>query len=309
MALTMPTTDTSRTTEDLGVFSTGSIYQAAISGYADGHLYASSVQAGGLPAGLTVTGASLATHVPEAPRNEFKVSLGVCGQDLAAQLVALRRLGFIIIVTVVQTGLTHYTSNGKVFEKRLGMLVRPQDVGQTTVACGMGDHRITATAAMMPALTKLLFIDPQEQIDQALAELPALIQKTWETYMPGDLKNLCPLVSPSAACIYAAGVNLKTGTPIQKPDRDNAPLALRLLKSMGLLTTIDLDTFKWTQNLDVTSLAASAEDHSYSAMRQWEAEHLGALDGSGTFGNLAQNFVDHNWGSPLGSTGAAFQPP
>ena len=64
--------------------------------------------------------------------------------------------------------------------------------------------------------------------------------------MPKDLKDLSPLISPSAACIYASGVNLKTGIPIQKPDRDYAPLGLRLLKAMGLLITIDLDTFKWT---------------------------------------------------------------
>ena len=127
--------------------------------------------------------------------------------------------------------------------------------------------------------------------------------------MPKDLKDLSPLISPSAACIYASGVNFKTGIPIQKPDRDYAPLGLRLLKAMGLLTTIDLDTFKWTQDFDTASLSVAAEDHSYSAMRQWEAEHLGALDGSGTLGNIAQNFVDHNWGYPLGSTGAAFQPP
>ena len=44
-------------------------------------------------------------------------------------------------------------------------------------------------------------------------------------------------------------------------------------------------------------------------MRTWEAEYLGLLDGSGMLGNLAQSFVDHNWGYPLGSTGSAFQPP
>ena len=274
----MPTTDASRTTEDLGAFSTGSIYRVAVSGYSNGHLYASSVQSGGLPAGLTVTGASLATHVPEAPRIEFKVSLGVCGKDLAAQLVALRRFGLITIISVVQTGLTHYTSDGKVLERRHAILVRPQDVGPATVACGMGDHRLNATAAQMPALKRILFIDPQEQIDQALEELPALIQQAWKTYMPKDLKDLSPLISPSAACIYASGVNFKTGIPIQKLDRDYAPLAFRLLKAMGLLTTIDLEDF------DTASLSASAEDHSYAAKRQWEAEPLGALDGSGTLG-------------------------
>ena len=43
-------------------------------------------------------------------------------------------------------------------------------------------------------------------------------------------------------------------------------------------------------------------------MRSWETANLSALDGTGTM-DLAQTFVDHHWGYPLGSTGAAFQHP
>ena len=93
MAFTLPTVDASKTVEDLGAFSLGSIHTVVVSGFADDHIYGSSAQLGGLPTGLTVTGASLMSHTPEAPLIEFKISLGVCGLDLAAILVALRRLG------------------------------------------------------------------------------------------------------------------------------------------------------------------------------------------------------------------------
>ena len=114
------------------------------------------------------------SHDAEPPRSEFKISLGKCRKDLAAMMVALRRLGFFILISVVQIGLTQHTSNGKVLERRHAVLVRPQDVGSATLSCGMEEHRLTATAAQMPALNKLLFIDLQEQIDRALEEIPAL---------------------------------------------------------------------------------------------------------------------------------------
>ena len=72
---------------------------------------------------------------------------------------------------------------------------------------------------------------------------------------------------------------------------------------MGLLTTLDFNVFSWNPDFDTTSLVHQDDAHSYSSMKRWEA-----LDGTGAI-NTAQTFVDHHWGYPLGSTGAAFEHP
>ena len=240
------------------------------------------MQTRGLPVALSVTGAGLLSHTAEEPRLEFKISLGKFGLDFEACMVGLRRLGHPVIVSVVQVGLTDYTSNGKAPQRVHAVLCRPQDVGRAPVSCGMDEHRLTATAEQMPALKELIFTDPQSQIDKALEELPGLLQQVWHDHMPGAHNGLKPDISAHAVLAYISGVNLLTGKPIQQPDRDNAPLAIRLLKAMGLATTVDFGTFHWNAALDVTSLLLSQEDHSYAAMRTWEAEFLGLLDGSGT---------------------------
>ena len=126
--------------------------------------------------------------------------------------------------------------------------------------------------------------------------------------MPESLRGLKPDISASAASDYTAGVNFKTGKPISQPDRDHAPLALRLLKAKDLLTTLNFNVFLWNPDFDTTSLVLVDDAHSYSSMKRWETANLSALDGAGAM-NLAQTFVDHHWGYPLGSTGAAFQHP
>ena len=93
------------------------------------------------------------SHEAEPPKIEFKISLGKCGKDLAAMMVALRRLGFFILISVVQTGLTKETSDGKEFVRRHGVLVRPQDVGLATMSCGMEDHRSPPPSRRRPPST------------------------------------------------------------------------------------------------------------------------------------------------------------